>query len=618
MSALTIAILRHPDKLVALTSSYNTVIAAPRYGDTLAIDPYVERIVPIEDVADLYFGRDFVREIHSRWQRLSKVGVLDSAVAADIWDVLSTTIPDEVHPSVDPWRPPVLPKPPRATAAHPRAFRGTKAQPPLPPQTPVVDLRPHLCNLRDVRAILEYIKLLPIDSPSSTPELDSSHIQEIFAVPRSMRLCLWMISLSTKEVQSEFAGVIGHYWALQLDENEPLRRAVARLLRETWLKTPLVWLEALRQIAPHRRAAALVSMLECSHSTSSQPRDFARWLSRLSELSDDESFFNRSWALAQAIHQGASIDALLAGLQMANRYQPDHDFINKQFDDCDATAGITEWIEYARTTTDATWNRESTAMRVWEDCGHLSGLSKLIDKRNWAGMSPDDAFELFNVFWNCRYAESPESMEAMLAVLLRLANRYFHAIRLLPEAYRAKGIRLVRVVADRWEGKDLEQALLRTLDLMPIVCREPFDKSCDSRLYSSMLRLNQNDFDVWRSGNLDSLLALDRASRNQNEASLIARGLYRLASDYPSWLVEGFANSPGSMLRCAHTFGCLSRTQHFAAMDWAINHPVSQCNETDLRSLASVIVASNRIRVLLARPGSRGQLRAFERMVLRC
>jgi hypothetical protein len=52
----------------------------------------------------------------------------------------------------------------------------------------------------------------------------------------------------------------------------------------------------------------------------------------------------------------------LSGFELANRYQPDHDFVNKPFDDCDAAPVITEWIEYARTTTDKTWNRETMAM----------------------------------------------------------------------------------------------------------------------------------------------------------------------------------------------------------------------------------------------------------------
>ena len=393
-----------------------------------------------------------------------------------------------------------------------------------------------------------------------------------------------------KNADLDLAVINGHYWALELDDNEPLRRAAARLLSEPWLRERLDWLDIVREIEPHRREAVLVALLENVQSTYPDSRDLSRWLLRMSELSDDESFFNRVWALAQAIQRGASIDALLSGFELANRYQPDHDFVNKQFDDCDAAPVITEWIEYARTTTDKTWNRETMAMRVWEDCGQLNGLSKLLDKRNWQDLSPTDAFDQFTVFRDCRYAETPEAMEASLSVLLRMASPYFDTIRSLPEEYRAKGIRLFQFVAIYWEGKRLEQALQRILELIPVVCAEPFDKSCESQLYSSMLNLTEQDFAAWRSGKLEALLELDRASRNQNEASLIATGLRRLAKDYSNWLVEAFERAPGPLLKCAHTFGCLSKTQHFEAMEDALLHPISACRETELHALASHII----------------------------
>ena len=152
----TIAILRRNDELVALVSIRKFQITAPRYGDSLTVDPYEERIVPLDEVTDL--NRDRLRELQKHWQALAQVTVLDKSVTESIREILGSTIPEEVEPTVDPWRPPAEPKRPRATAAHPRAYRGTKAKPPSPSQTPVVDLRPHLCNLRDIRAILEYIQ----------------------------------------------------------------------------------------------------------------------------------------------------------------------------------------------------------------------------------------------------------------------------------------------------------------------------------------------------------------------------------------------------------------------------------------------------------------------------
>ncbi|MDX1927114.1 MAG: hypothetical protein SFV81_11380, partial [Pirellulaceae bacterium] len=589
MTNQTIAILRRPNELVAMVSVRKFQITAPRYGDALVVDPYEERIVSLNEVTDLSLDR--LRELQKCWQRLASVNALDESVTADIKEILGSTVPDEIQPTVDPWRPRVEPKRPRATAAHPRAYRGTKAQPPSQPQAPFVDLRPHLCNLRDLRAILEHVHDRgTYADDSATLKLNAERFEDLFTAPRPIRLCQWLVAIDIKNAQANLADIIGHYWALDLNDNEPLCRAVARLLSEPWHKERLEWLHIIRHLAPHRRESALIALLENVHSLYPDSNALSRWLMRLSELSDDESFFNRVWALAQAVQRGASIEALLSGFEMANRYQPDHDFVNKLFDDCDAARGIAEWIEYVRTTTDTSWNREKIAMQVWSDCGQLAGLSKLFQKCNWRDLSPEDAFDLFDVFRDCRYSETPEAMEATLAMLLRFADRYFHTIRLLPGDFRRKGIRLLRTVAIYWEGKHLEQALERALDLIPNVCAEPFDKSCESRLYTSMLGLQDRDYATWRSGNLESLLALDRASRDHNAATLIALGLGRLANDYSSWLVEAFEQAPGPLLKCAQTFGCLSKTQHFEAMEAALLHPIACCRETELRALATRIV----------------------------
>ena len=589
MNALTVAILRVPSRLVALVSTCPTQIATPRYGDPLLVDPYVELTLPLEDVADL--NRDCLRELQLAWHRLSEVTVFDEAVAADIREVLAMTIPDDVHSSIEPWRPPVLPKLPRATAAHPRAFRGTKTQPPSQQQPPAVDLRPHLCNLRDLRAILEYVRSLPLyTSKSDQFAFDASSFQEMFAAPKSLRICLWMISVGAKVSDFDWRNIVGQYWSLRLDENEPLRRAVARVLRDPWSKERLSWLQALHPIEPDRREAVLVSLLECVRLSSSQASDLANKLSRMSEQSDSESFRNRSWAFAQAIQRGASLDSLLSGFEMANRYQPDHDFVNKEFDDLDPCPDIIAWIDFIKGSSNASWNRESNAMGAWDDCGFFPGLSKLFDQRNWSGLNPDDAMELFKVFRNCRFTEMPESMRETFAVLVCVSSRYFEVIRNLPSEYRSKGINLFQVVAGYWEGKQLPNALERILDILPVVCAEPFDKRCESAIYSSMLNLVEKDFVAWSSGPMESMLTLDRASRNHNEATLIAIGLNRLARSYSTWLVNALANSATAMLKCAHTFGCLSKTQHIAAMESVMNHPIYNCEELELRPLACLIV----------------------------
>src|SRR5262249_28608070 len=59
------------------------------------------------------------------------------------------------------------------TAAHPRAYLGTKTRPPKPRQMAVVDLRPHLCVASDVNRLL--LQLAPF-LPEAKPLLERSDL----------------------------------------------------------------------------------------------------------------------------------------------------------------------------------------------------------------------------------------------------------------------------------------------------------------------------------------------------------------------------------------------------------------------------------------------------------
>lgn len=98
------------------------------------------------------------RVLAAAWEALRRVGRLDGAVLADVHTVLALTC---LAQDVDrararaarrPWPEPAPPS--RASAAHPRAFRGTKKQPPKRASAEPVDLRAWLFDASDEAALV--------------------------------------------------------------------------------------------------------------------------------------------------------------------------------------------------------------------------------------------------------------------------------------------------------------------------------------------------------------------------------------------------------------------------------------------------------------------------------
>src|SRR5262249_5558835 len=93
-------------------------------------------------------------DLAAAWERLSSVGSPDGAVAAEVLPVLVSTVPSAEEVAGPPQRLDKPPAAPRSTAAHPRAFRGTRYKPPKPPQSVKGDLRPLLGASSSTRSLL--------------------------------------------------------------------------------------------------------------------------------------------------------------------------------------------------------------------------------------------------------------------------------------------------------------------------------------------------------------------------------------------------------------------------------------------------------------------------------
>src|SRR3954468_22423700 len=93
------------------------------------------------------------------WRALESVNTWDGETREHVLAVLRETVPSfedqgdlpalgrDVHPAPEP----------RATAAHPRAYRGTKHRPPRPRQPDPVDVRPYLLARRRTDQVLELL-----------------------------------------------------------------------------------------------------------------------------------------------------------------------------------------------------------------------------------------------------------------------------------------------------------------------------------------------------------------------------------------------------------------------------------------------------------------------------
>src|SRR3954465_11101668 len=122
-----VSILRRPDGLFAYLvdrrERFEIPAAKASEADLQALDPYLERIIPLRDLPQGTTGR--LGSALRSWEALESIQQFDGAVLAHLVNVLIHSLPEDAAaktpaPLVFPPEPPVF----RPTAANPRAYRG--------------------------------------------------------------------------------------------------------------------------------------------------------------------------------------------------------------------------------------------------------------------------------------------------------------------------------------------------------------------------------------------------------------------------------------------------------------------------------------------------------------
>ena len=490
------------------------------------------------------------------WRALESVTRWDETTLAHVLAVLRETVPGADTPSDLPALGAEVngPPEPRATAAHPRAFRGTKYRPPRPRQPDAVDLRPYLMTRRHTDQVLELLgEPRGIDPyvawnhrADASASFDPSFV--MFLLPL-LRGCTW----------SEVGAFASLARALELHGQPELRAALVGVYLAAGDAGRALgwWSHVLAHDADQRlEIARLVSASGVARHPA-VAAEFAAEVARLPAI--------QQWSVVRGLAAGASPDYLSSGMELG-ALSP------SKFDEVPpgrvAVASIVEsTVERLDKAMDEDSGSDFWRGHLWRLCGHQPELIDLMGSAGFASLSSEAAF------WLLRTASSlhwyPETVNARwralapkLAMLVELATR-------LPREYQRKFIEDICDVYG-WaihDSRDGADALARCVDLCLRVAKAPFatESSLGATLSAMALLYADGGHDPDRRAIRDapesSWLALENACQRENQSHLLARGLHRLARFAPTLIASTFPTNPGALLQTADAVAAVSSEQ---------------------------------------------------------
>jgi hypothetical protein len=605
MDEQLLCVLRRPTGLAALLSYRRQEFVRPRPAgqdrpDLLVdIDPYWEEVRPLGDGAAE--RPDVLPDVRASWETLGRVTAFDAQTLFYVLHVLLHTLPEGEAADVPPLKIEAPPPAFQATAAHPRAYQGTKYRPPKVKRMAPVDLRPHLCVARDVnrllgrlapflpeaRPLLERADLGPerfshlIDAEGKVvdPYLQYCHSapdRSVYDLPATFRthLLFWLRGRPWSAV----ADALSLYWGLDLATDAPLLRCVARFLATLPCDSALEWGRILvRQPVP-RRAAFAELLVEAGVQGRAPSDRLADLIADVDQLSADHVYRHRMYTLLVAFRGNKDLDYLGDGFRLAQRYKAEHEF--GEIGCCaDFSSGaVEEFVEHVATSTStATHWRFHYALTLWESCAILDGFARFLDSRPWKGLEPDVAYQGIQMFNDVVYCDlkEEEAWQAKWRALRDFSPRFFELLRDIEPEYREKAVRCFRDLAWFWDAPDaLARNLERYRSLLPRLCRPPFAREVSPEPLTSLTLLGASEWAELAKSDGRSFLKLEKECRRENDARLIGRGLEVLAETAGAWTVRAFRLCPAPLFRAAQVLGCMGGTaQREVVRSW-LAHPL--------------------------------------------
>ena len=383
---------------------------------------YKTVLMPFKDIK----ASAVTRRLEAAWQRLEFVEKWDAATLTDVLVVLteSVAIDNAASRAIPILRAEPESEPPKPTAAHPRAFRGTKYKPPKLKRPTPVNLQMALCHPTNQAIALQTLwqyreqaikplcdlgyetaqvnALMALSIPPAEPNLclqhsDISPQAKSHRFPSTFREEIWPLLRGLPWYRVE--ATLALFWHLKLHEDCELRTTVSRFLAQSPTPFALDWLQQIAEQPSEHHLTLLIFALELNIARSVCPIGVDEVFKALHEYATVERYPKWAYSLLAALRDGISASYLRDRVHLAGEFAPHYPFkYPKQCDDFSLKE--VENVLY-RLPDDE--NLTELAMTIWEAAAKLAGFCDVLGAINWSNLTPIQVNQLLRLLIRFSY-----------------------------------------------------------------------------------------------------------------------------------------------------------------------------------------------------------------------
>jgi len=483
-------------------------------------------------------------QLRSAWEALGHVSGPMDGTHADLRLTLVETVLGRPSPEALPplaLGPETLKPRVKPTAAHPRAYQGTKHKPPKGKAALPSDLRPALCETKRLGLL---------------PEAEEAQSAAEARLPELFRTSLY--PLVRPQAAAEIADALALYWALGLDHDPARMAAVAYLFSLRSGPNTRAWCRFAAAL-PEEHRTPLLHLLIASGAYVVKVRDLSPSLAeQLAEVLNGTDPLYRTYWLLHGLTTGIAPDYLVAGFRLANAYETNYAFHEATRSGYFPAHAVNDlWQHLAP----ADGFYPGFALTLWRQCGEREGLGELIESVNWTQYPPDVAYRYRRLFSDHSWDDPPpEAAAAKWPTVAAQKAAIETLLQGVPENYRRKCLLHLEEYLWQWDTpQELSANLPAAYFLTRRLCQTPFDKDNDPSevLTDFLAELPPALRERFLHAPDASFRRLEEACRRANDTRLIGRGAYALTRSLPDFSVRCFEGYPALLLKVAKLLGCL-------------------------------------------------------------
>jgi hypothetical protein len=527
-------------------------------------------------------------ELRTAWHALASVSAWDQTTVEHVLMVLRTTVPSadgapdlptlglEVHGAPEP----------RATAAHPRAFRGTKYRPPRPARPAPVDLRPYLLTRRHMDHVFEVLG----QPRGIDPYVAWNHGADGTCATLDPKFVAFLLPLFRQCPWGDVGAFASLARTLQLHRHAELRAALVAIVvaADDARRAQGWWSHVLAHDEDKRiEAAKLVAQSSVAALAPLEP-DVAALVVSLHPV--------QQWAFYRGLVAGASSAYLEAGVRLGGLSSTR--IVEPPPGTIDVTSLVTSTVERLADAINEDTRCDVWRHHLWTLCGYQPELIDLLSFSMFQRLQPQAAFCALRLASQPRW--TPETAEQEWRELARVLPLIVDYAERVPAEYQRKFVEDMSSVYS-WaiaNEHDVTDTVVCCVHLCLRVAKGPFGtKAVIGDLLPALALIYAEDLkwrdvpNVIRDAPESSWLALEAACKRFNQVRLLGRGLNRMSQYAPRLLASAFVTAPNALLQTADLLAAISFESAELVLDEYTRSPLADSGLADapLERLCEVI-----------------------------